>query len=335
MPRNSKPSVLLRQWELLKLLPSTGTGKTASELTIALNNAGFIISKRQIERDLNDLGEVFVLDRNDTNFPNEWKWVKGASIDLPSMTVSEALSLQLVEGTLKTLMPISMIDGLETRFKQAEKQLAVLSKDSSKARWASKIRTVIPSMPLIPPVIDSAILATVQEALLADEQIEVEYTTQNKLSKHLVLHPLALVNRGAVAYLIATTFEYDDIRLYAVHRIHKAERNRQPAKRPSGFDLDDYIQAGGLHFGNGKNIRLKAFVSEYLANILEETPLSVDQKLNRLGDQIKLTATVADSWEMTWWLMSHGAGIEVLAPASLRKKIAGLLTDAAALYEEK
>jgi len=90
---------------------------------------------------------------------------------------------------------------------------------------------------------------------------------------------------------------------------------------------------GGLHFGNGKTIRLSAVVSEWLKRILEETPMSVDQSFKLDGDDIRLTATVTDSWQLTWWLMSLGSEIEVVSPVALRRKIAGRLADAAAQYD--
>jgi predicted DNA-binding transcriptional regulator YafY len=333
MSHNDKQSVVLRQWELLKLLPSAGTGKTATELTNALNDAGFNISKRQVERDLNELLEAFVLDRDDRSIPHGWKWMKGASADLPGMTVSEALSLSLVEDTIKKLMPISMLEGLEPRFRQAEKQLIALSKENRKAKWASKVRSVSPTMPFVSPVIDSELLETVQEALLSDIQIEVDYQGMNdEESKQLSLSPLALVNRGAVSYLIATAYEYEDVRLYAMHRILKATKTNDTVKRPASFDLDEYILAGGLHFGNGKTIRLSAWLSQWLAKILEETPLSADQQLKVSGEKTKLTATVSDSWQLTWWLMSQGTGIEVTAPVALRKRVGEQLAEAAAQY---
>jgi predicted DNA-binding transcriptional regulator YafY len=117
-----------------------------------------------------------------------------------------------------------------------------------------------------------------------------------------------------------------------MHRILKATKTSDSVKRPASFDLDEYILAGGLHFGNGKTIRLNAWVSEWLAKILEETPLSADQKLTASGDKTKLTATVSDSWQLTWWVMSQGAGIEVTAPVALRKKVGEQLADAAAQY---
>jgi predicted DNA-binding transcriptional regulator YafY len=34
-----------------------------------------------------------------------------------------------------------------------------------------------------------------------------------------------------------------------------------------------------------------------------------------------LTATVNDTWQLRWWLMGQGAGVEVCAPQELRAEI--------------
>lgn len=335
MPSKDKSSVIRRQWELMKLLPSSGTGRLASELTRMLNDAGFGISKRQVERDLNDLMEAFNLEHDEVATGRGWRWPKGVSADLPAMTLSEALSLTLVEDSLKSIMPISMLDGLEARFRQARNDLAKLSRENRKAKWASKVRMVSPSMPMIPPAIDPDILAAVQEALLADEQIEVEYQSVNaEEAKTMTLSPLGIVVRGAISYLVATAYEYEAPWLFAMHRIHKVTRSVRSVKRPVDFDLDEFIQSGELHFGNGKEIKLSAWVKSdsYLSKILAESPVSNDQKLTGSGDRLKLSATVADTWQLHWWLLSQGASIEVTAPTALRKKICGVLTEAAAQY---
>lgn len=40
------------------------------------------------------------------------------------------------------------------------------------------------------------------------------------------LHPLALVVRGPVTYLVATASDYPDVRLYALHRIQRGTHIR-------------------------------------------------------------------------------------------------------------
>lgn len=332
MGRNDNQSALLRQWELLKLIPTHGNGITSADMTLALNERGFQIEKRQVERDLDQVSEAFPIEKNDDKKPYLWKWYKGASIDLPGLTVTDALSMQLVEETIRPLLPVSMLQGLETRFMQAEKQLALLSKDNRKAKWASKVRVVSPTLPLLPPVVDVKVLEVVQDALLADLQVDVEYVNRERVSKQLRLHPLAMVSRGSLTYLIATAANLEETRLFAVHRIRQAMRTNEPAKRPVNFDLDEYIQTGGMQFGNGKAFRLVAWIRDDLARVLEETPISKDQKLITEDDKVKLTATVVDSWQLSWWIMSYGDNIEVVSPVAYRRRIAELLSNAAAQY---
>lgn len=175
MPADKKYRTLARQWELLKLLPTRGAGKTAAELTRALKEAGFPVTKRSVERDLNDLLDVFRLDRNDKSPPYGWRWPYDTPAALPGITVAEALSLRLVQDTLKPLLPASVIKSLEPRFRQAEAKLATLAERNPTAQWADKVRSVPPTLPLLAPAIDIDVLETVQEALLANQQLEADY----------------------------------------------------------------------------------------------------------------------------------------------------------------
>ena len=72
MPANNTRGTVARQWELLKRLPSSGPGKSAGELHQELKDLGFEVSKRQVERDLQQLSEAFPLHCNDRSIP--WGW---------------------------------------------------------------------------------------------------------------------------------------------------------------------------------------------------------------------------------------------------------------------
>ncbi|MGV1098741.1 helix-turn-helix transcriptional regulator [Thiovibrio sp. JS02] len=202
---------IARQWQLLKLLPSRSPGKSARELAEALGQEGFEVTKRTVERDLNMLMTLFPIRCNDKGIPYGWHWVEDAQFDLPSLTVTDALSLRLLEDFLKPIVPASMLKGLTARFQLAANKLKTLY-DLPKARWAEKVRVVLPSLHLLPPQVDPVVQDDVQEALLCDEQIEVLYHSPTREEPtSLILHPLGLVQRGPVTYLVATAFEYDDI----------------------------------------------------------------------------------------------------------------------------
>lgn len=324
---------LARQWELLKVLPTHGAGKTAKELTENLISSGFKVSKRQVERDLLDLSAIFPLHCNDAGMPYGWRWADNASSDLPGLTVADALSLKLVEASLKPLLPPAIQAALLPRFLQAEKKLTALDESNANARWVHKVRAVSPGLNLQKTELNATLLATVQECLLIDEQVEARYCSgDGKETASLMLHPLALVTRGPATYLIATAFDYTDVRRYALHRFESATRTYQPSRRPADFDIDDYLKAGGMQFGDGKMIDLEARVSKGLAVVLAETPLTEYQILTRTNGFPLLKVSLPDSWQFRWWLLSQGDQIEVLGPKALRRETIASLRKALEQY---
>ena len=334
MPSNKTRNSLARQWELLKLLPTRTEGKTAKQLAEGLIEAGYEISKRQVERDLLDLQEFFGLECDDDQMPYKWRWSFDRPADLPAITLAEALSLVVVEDTLKPLLPLSVQRALQAKFSQARSQLAMMSKKSSTARWAGKVKTVPTTLPLLPPFISEEILEVIQNALLLDEQIEATYQGMSDKVIELRLHPLAMVTRGSVVYLVATAKEFADVRLYALHRFKAATRTFEKLKPLKGFSLDKYIADGALQFGEGGEIELTAILSDELARLLSETPISGDQLLKVKAGQWHLKASVLDSWQLRWWILSHGPGIQVIKPAPLAKEIEKTLKAAVAQYSK-
>lgn len=333
MADNSKQDVIARQWEMLKLLPTRGTGSSAGQLTQSLIDLGYAVDKRTVERDLRKLTTLFPIVVDERSKPFGWRWAKHARVDMPGMDVGEALSLALIEQYLKPALPATMVRVLTGRFRQAVDKLAALGSSNRSSRWLQKIKVVAPALHLLPPAIPDGVLETVQEALLEDEQIEVAYrSADDEAHKSLRLHPLGIVLRGQSTYLVATAFEYTDPRLLALHRMKSVERLGVPAKRPRGFDLDAYVESGAMEFGDGTPIQLVARVSSQLARHLAETPLSRDMTLQAMGDDFKVTATVRHTWQLHWWILSQADDIEILKPAALRKEVGTTLLDASKRY---
>ncbi|GBE49222.1 hypothetical protein BMS3Bbin13_00138 [bacterium BMS3Bbin13] len=330
MPRAGGADTLVRHWTLLKRLPARGPGRTVAELTALLAEEGFRMTRRTIERDLQTLAGIFPLVCNDKGTPQGWHWLPGQDSSLPELPLADAVSLQFIETMLRPLLPKPVIETLEGRFRQARGRLRA----EGGARWRERLRYVAPSLPVHPPAVEPGVLETVQPAVLEGRCLEVDYRRPDGgYHEDLLLHPLGLVQRGPVTYLVATAYDYEDVRLYAVHRIRGARCTGTRARRVRDFDLDEYIARGGLQFGSGKSLRLRARVSESLAAILEETPIAQDQQLKAgVSGDYRLTATVPESWQLTWWILQQGADIEVRSPKALRETIAGTLRAAARRY---
>ena len=279
--------------------------------------------------------DSFDIECNNASIPYGWRWLSDAYVDFPGLTLEEALSMRLIEETVRPLLPASLLKSAESRFKQATKKLDSLKKTNKVSRWSEKIRVISPALPLLPPELNQEMLETIQSSLLSEKQLEVEYCSfDDDEAKALTLHPLAMVQRGPLTYLVATAFSYPDIRLYSLQRIRNAVLNNSKTKRPDDFNLDRYIESGALQFSDGNTLKLEALVDVDLGRILGETPISEDQKLKMIDYQYSLKATVQDSWQLRWWILSQANGIEVVKPVKLRKEIFGLLKLAINQYRD-
>lgn len=337
MPKASHHHALARQWELLRLLPTRAPGITAAEIAGRLQDNGFIVSKRTIERDLTELSLLFGIVCNDKGMPYGWYWMNGEPADLPGVSITDAISLNLIEEFLRPLVPAAMLVTLDARFRQAKKKLEALAADNNAARWVDKVKYVPPALTLIPPKIAEGVLEIVQEGLLAEKQLLVRYNKPSSPHTHeLILHPLGISQRGSITYLVATAYDYSDIRLYAVHRIEMASLLDEDATKSVGFSLEEYISGGALQFGSGQTIYLKARINELLMAILEETPLAADQAINSEADKgtYVLEATTLDSWQLRWWILSQGANIEIISPVELRDRTRDTLELAFRCYRD-
>lgn len=334
MPQISSRDTISRQWELLHKLPTRGPGITSSELLEKMLDTGYRITKRTVERDLTELSRVFPLTCNDRSKPFGWHWAPGASIDLPGMNISEALSLTLIEDTIRPLLPNGMLRALQGRFQHARKRLENMADENLAARWMSKVASVRPELNLQAPSVCAEVLETIQLALLEERQIACRYYSAhgNKTSE-LTLNPLALVQRGVVTYLIATADHYADLRQYAAHRFLGVEILATACEGAAQFDLPQYLASDALQFGGPQRIKLQAWVSESLARLLRETPLADDMLLEPGDGGYRLTATVSDSWQLNWWLLSQGDSVMVEQPLALRQKLLETLRGALQRYE--
>lgn len=335
MPSASARFTVSRQWALLRLIPGRGAGATARQLQASLAQAGFAVSKRQVERDLKELEQMFGLICNDKSMPFSWRWPPHGAAELPALTLAEALSVKLIEEALRPLLPAPVLRVLEPRFANATAKLAALRGANPTARWQDKARAVPPALPRVPPLLDEEVLEAVQLALLHEEAVSVTYRSSAGKQSSLRIHPLGIVVRPPATYLVGIAQPHSDIRLYALHRFVSAQRTHEQAPPPKGFSLDDYLAQGNLQFGSPKPAALTLRVNAELAASLREAPLSKFQRIESDGEAFIVSAQVPDTWQLRWWLFSQAAAVEVLKPKALREQIAAGLSEAAALYEPR
>jgi predicted DNA-binding transcriptional regulator YafY len=332
MPKAPVRQTISRLKHLLNKIPKHGNGITSSELVALLSDQGIEVTKRTVERDLSNLCSDGTIDHADETKPYRWKRLGVSVLDQPGIEIADAVAVTLAKEVLHQLLPTALAETLKPKFDQAQRVLEANQSNNRFAQWADNVRYIPPSLPFLPPTVSAGVRKGVHEGLLKGLQLTVQYAN-SEASKYsdLTLHPLALIQNGPVAYLVATTFEYPDVRLYALHRMRSPKPTTEPANRPVDFSLDAFLDGGGMEFGDGKMIQLEARVSRKLACYLAETKLAEDQQL-RTDNGYILTATVKNSWLLKFWILSQGEEITVISPASLRSQIGETLRAAAANY---
>ncbi len=326
---------LLRHWTMLRRVPRSPAKITSRELTEFLRGEGFEVGKRTVERDLGTLSASFPLVSDERNKPFGWSWEREAgTFDLPGMLPAQALALALAERYLEPLLPVSLSMHLRPYFKTADRVLDTFPSNEGLHGWREKVAVVQPMQTMQPPVVDQDVLSSVHSALLQNLQLDMTYHPLNSSSpKKYVVHPLGLVQRGLTTYLCATVFSYTDVLIFAVHRIGGATLRSEPAVRPEGFQLEQYVKSGAFGFQEHGAITLRLRVSGDLAVHLRETPLSSDQYcVDDAEGWALVQATIQDTAQLRWWVLSQGDQVEVLEPVALREEITSSLRCAVQLY---
>lgn len=296
--------------ELLRRIPR-GRKVTATELHEQLKDAGFDRDLRTVQRQLEMLSEHFEIERDDRNKPYGYRWLEQAkALAVPNLTPQESLLLQLAEEHLKNLLPAKLMKSMEGFFKQAQRNLGPDSNAKLERQWASKVRVVATTQPLLPPKVAPGVFDVVSEALYNNRWLTLDYRNSGGRLNKVEIMPLGLAQQGTRLYLVCRYKGYDNERSLALHRIQSAEMSVYTFDRPKDFDLKRYDDDGRFGFGNGKLIKLSFRVDKDNSLHLQESPLSVDQVVTELpSGWVEIEATVVDSTILDRWLLGFGDAV--------------------------
>ncbi len=307
---------------------------TITEIVTDLKQQGYAVENHSIRRDLKSLLETYQqLDCNDNSnaagdikngLAHGYRWSGKDNQATGGITLPEALSLVMVERYLSQSLPVLLTRSLHDIFNKAHQTLE-LHKKSQFTHWPDKFCVVQPAQPLISPTINQVILGAVHEALLNEKQLQVSYLATMHADSKLKtyhLHPQGLLQRGPVTYLAAMTNDYEEVYLYALHRMQAAQLLETDCRHKPAFNLTDFAEKKG-HFGSAQAIHFKARICDHLALMLEETRLSENQAISPVDDSgfREITADIPNTWQLRWWILGECDRIEVLEPEALRQEI--------------
>ena len=323
---------LARQWELLQLIPREPRRVSAPELRERLAAGGYDVDVRTIQRDLATLETKFMLRCEPEGRTNRWYFGRQQPpLQIPAMSETTAITLLLVRDYLLPILPSVVTDELTQYFEKARARL-----DGTRfATWASRTRILQRGPVLSSPAVAAAVRDAVYGALLEGTQLEVQYRNREADEPAaMTVHPLALVAKDGVLYLVATIGDYEDPRQLALHRMASAAPLDAPARASSAFSLREYVDEDGFAYRvSSEELELTALFDPGAARHLLERKLSPNQKACVAGDgRVRVEAKVADTQELRWWLLGFGAQVEVVKPAALRREMSEIAGSMAQRY---
>ena len=201
---------------------------TAAELAEELE-----VSVKTARRDLEALSMAGIPVYPQAGRNGGWQLLGGSRTDLSGLTQNEARTLFMVAGPASTATPEAkqalrkLVQALPETFR-ADAERAASSMVLDPGRWGSPVEA--------PP----EFLAVLRDAVVAGKQIHIRYADRTRAETTRVVHPLGLVDKGSIWYLIANTDK--GMRTFRVNRVRSVDVTTDPVDRPADFDLNEAWQ---------------------------------------------------------------------------------------------
>lgn len=186
------------------------------------------VSVKTARRDLEALQIAGIPVYSQAGKNGGWQLIGGARTDLSGLNADEARTLFLVAGPSAAVTPDAktalrkLVQALPETFRTAA-EAAASAVVLDPARWGG-------AAPRLPDHLD-----TLRRAVIDGVQIRLGYFDREGKQSERMVHPLGLVEKAAVWYLVAGTDRGQ--RTFRLSRIHSIEVTSEPAARPGDFDL--------------------------------------------------------------------------------------------------
>lgn len=185
------------------------------------------ISERTARRDLEALAVAGVPVYSQPGRGGGWSLVGGARTDLSGLTAAEARALFLVAGPAAATPPVR--SALRKLVRALPEPFRLAAESAATAILVDETGWDRPR----PPTPEH--LEALQSATVEGVQVRLGYRDRAGADSDRVVHPLGLVSKGPVWYLVADTA--DGLRTFRVNRVRSVEVTDQPVVRPPDFDL--------------------------------------------------------------------------------------------------
>ncbi|HXQ61658.1 MAG TPA: YafY family protein [Acidimicrobiales bacterium] len=282
------------------------------------------ISERTARRDLEALAMAGIPVYSQPGRGGGWSLVGGARTDLSGLTAAEVRTLFLVAGPAAATPEVKaalrkLVRALPETFR-AEAEAAASAVVLDPTGWDHHRAE--------PP----AHLGELQKAVIDGVQVRLSYTARSGTETERIVHPLGLVAKRSVWYLIAKTEA--GLRTFRVGRVRGVVATGRPVERPEGFDLEEAWRST-LHtldehrVPSAATLRVDPEIVPHLRAVLG-TPMTVGKTV--VDGRVDVEVRSYSAEMIAGQLAGFGARVEVLAPKEVRDRLSRIATELAAVY---
>jgi predicted DNA-binding transcriptional regulator YafY len=319
---------LARQWRLIQLLARRRYGAGLDDLAVELE-----CHKRTVYRDLDALqfaGFPVTSEKRDGRV--FYRLLDSFELGEAPFTPDELMALAFSEDLLRGLAGTVFHDSIHSALAKIRASLGPeLTTFLSRLHDAFR---VLPG-PHKRYTEASDTIRALNEAVLEHRCVRIEYTTGRTGETSVRdLDPYRVWYRSGGLYVIGHDHKSDEVRTFAVDRIGRATLQDAHFEVPADFDFEARTaSAFGVVAERPETVCIR-FAPRWALYVQEHEWHPSQRSAKTEDGGVELTMEVGLGDELRGWVLSFGAGAEVLAPDSLRADVAAELAKAGERYRE-
>lgn len=309
---------IIRQWYMLRKIESPH-GATLPELMNAVPE-DYSRHPRTLRRDLEVLELLFPIYTDHIDGQTRWRFTDGyRNLPALSFSPSELMALIFSRDLLKPLEGTNIQLSLEAAFNKAAAILPPEGMDHVRQMQRYFSVSLGPHKNYRD---HKKTIEVLHRALALKRSVQMRYYSASRdATKRRKVDPYRLWYAAGALYLIGYCHLRREVRLFSVDRIRSITITDHPWQMPLGFDLESYIQEA-LVVMRGKPIDVELIFEKKTAAWVKGRLWHSSQTTKSIKDgRLQINLQVADTQELLGWILSFGAGVQVISPKSLRQKV--------------
>ena len=167
------------------------------------------------------------------------------------------------------------------------------------------------------------IFAQLQEAILRKRVVIIRYYFPCEQKNTVIdLSPYHLIHNNHTWYVLGKSDFHERVRAFKLNRIKQLNTSDKCFIEDKRFDIQEYLGKAWSMIPEGRlyNVKLR-FLAE-VAHDVADVQWHSTQKVTFEDDGSAIVEFRVDGLnEITWWILSYGSRVQVLAPRILRQKI--------------